>query len=193
MWTPDAATSLIAWFVFIYWQLSGSRSMSKDFRREYDAKMRYIRFAPPGWLFGVAWFVLYGLITAAAFLYFGPTQGYETSQYYLAAYIVLFVNIVLNKFWSVLFFDQRRIGWALAVAVVLLLSAIAVVVLFGLTQAWTPFGLFMPYPLWLIVALYLNAVWLRAPKVEMVPGDGRRVEMFKNTFEPSPYARLRNE
>ena len=158
---------LIAVYVFVHWQTTTKSASSGSDRRWYEAGSRAIRAkggcAPPGWLFGVAWWLLYKLITAALFIAFREFP--DTKWTYLGIFITASVNVLLNKAWSMLFWDFGRTGWSLLVAFLMLDSAIVVLVFTALTQEaplWgLVFGLYIPYALWLLVAIYLNWWWYR--------------------------------
>lgn len=151
---------LIAWLTFTYWQLSPNRSTSTS-STWYDEKRTKIACSPPGWLFGVAWTILFALIATSAFMY---SRNYdENNDYYISVIVLLVVNIFLNKLWSLVFFDneQSRVGLALFIALGMFATEIAILVLMGLTAAWTEFGLFAPYAVWTLFAIYLNLQWYR--------------------------------
>jgi len=145
---------IISWTVFHYWQLTSSSS--KD-RAWYNRNKSRVPFAPPGWLFGLAWFLLYGLLSASAIVFFRNSAG---QIHYETVFILWTINIMLNKLWSVLFFDSGAIKSALAVAFLMFGTEITVLVLIGLNDMnWLSFWLYLPYPVWTTVAIYLNAQW----------------------------------
>jgi benzodiazapine receptor len=151
---------IIGWIVFHYWQVSSSSGTLKG-RRWYNERKSQLTCAIPGYVFGLVWLVLYGLLTAAAVIYF---HDYVGDAHYTTIFILWISNIVLNKMWSMLFFDMRAIRSALLVVILMLGSGAAIVVLLGVSEAWLPFGLYMPYVVWTGVALVLNAQWLRVKK-----------------------------
>lgn len=161
------AIGLISVYVFVHWQTTTSTAGSSRDREWYKRGADAIRSkggcAPPGWLFGVAWWLLYKLITAALFIAFREFP--DTTWTYLAIFITASVNILLNKAWSMLFWDFGRTGWSLIVAFLMLDSAIVVLVFVAITTEatlrWLVFGLYIPYALWLMVAIYLNWWWWR--------------------------------
>jgi len=127
--------------------------------QDYQQRKGMIRGSPPGWVFGVAWSVLYGLISAAGFLYWLNYPAITSTRN--AILILFFINLVLNKIWTPLFFGANRKGLAFFDLVLTLGTSIAVVVLFGIEQAWLSFGLYIAYPVWLLYAGYLNLQWWR--------------------------------
>lgn len=95
---------------------------------------------PPGWVFGVAWSILYaflGLVIAIA--------NKETR-------LNIFVNIFVNFSWTFVF--QASPEAALAVLAWLLFDVISI---FASDRDYRIRTLLLPYITWLSFALYLNA------------------------------------
>lgn len=146
----------LALYVFTEWQRARSVSSMRG-RKWYRYGSRFVPGSPPGALFGIAWFLLYKLMIAALFVY--TELNGPGASYFLYVTIVYIVNVELNKWWSVLFFDYGSWGWAVLVADLLWATAVAIAVFLGLEQAWLAFGLWMPYVLWLTYASYLSYGW----------------------------------
>lgn len=106
-------------------------------------------WAPPAWLFGPVWTVLYALIGVSGWLVWREA-GWGPA---LAAWGV---QMALNAAWTPVFFGARRFGLALAVIAVLLLSIAATA---WLARPDTPLGaaLLLPYLVWVAFATALNA------------------------------------
>ncbi|WP_341717311.1 TspO/MBR family protein [Micromonospora sp. FIMYZ51] len=126
--------------------LAASNSSAEYARIELPA------WAPPSWLFGPVWTILYVAIAVAGWLAwrrvgFGPA---------LVAWVV---QLVLNAAWTPLFFAANRYGLAFAEIVLLWLAIGATVLLFW--RASRPAALLMlPYWAWVTFAAALNfAVW----------------------------------
>ncbi|GIE47924.1 TspO/MBR family protein [Actinoplanes nipponensis] len=109
-------------------------------------------WAPPSWLFGPVWTVLYAMIAVAGWLVWRRT-GWNR------ALTVYAVQLGLNAVWTPIFFGAGRYGLALADIVVLWLLIGATVLLFrpiSRTAAW----LLVPYWGWVTFATALNAaIW----------------------------------
>lgn len=109
-------------------------------------------FAPPSWLFGPVWTVLYVMIAAAGWLAWRAV-GWDRS---LTLYAV---QLVLNAGWTPLFFAGDRYGLALVEIVVLLGTIVATIALFwrrSRPASW----LLVPYAAWVGYATALNAsIW----------------------------------
>ena len=106
--------------------------------------------SPPGWLFPVAWSLLYVLMGIAAGLI--QTSGDRDSKMALTTY---YVQLAVNFLWSPLFFG---LGWVGFAAVWLALLVVAVYVTKSRFSAIMPVAgwLLVPYLLWCLFALYLN-------------------------------------
>ncbi len=109
-------------------------------------------WAPPQWLFGPAWTVLYVMIALSGWLAW--SAGGLTPA--LGVYAV---QLVLNTAWTPLFFGAGRYGLAFAEIVVLWLAIVLNIVMFrriSRPAAW----LLVPYLLWVTYAASLNlAIW----------------------------------
>ncbi|WOO37509.1 TspO/MBR family protein [Anaerocolumna sp. AGMB13020] len=109
-------------------------------------------FAPPPWLFGVVWPILYILMGIAAYLiYITPAApaDKQVSLFYYGAQ--LFVNFT----WSIVFFRFQAYGLSvLVLAFLLVLVTFTMIYFFDLNRLAAL--LLLPYYLWLLVAYYLN-------------------------------------
>lgn len=108
-------------------------------------------FAPPSWLFGPVWTVLYVLMAVAAWLVWR-----ESSSGWSRALTLWSVQLVLNLAWTPLFFAAGWYAVALVEIVVLLVVLAATALAFrraSTTAAW----LLVPYLAWVSFATALNA------------------------------------
>lgn len=116
-------------------------------------------WAPPGWLFGPVWTVLYLLMGIAAWLVW-RRGGFGAARLALVLFIV---QLVFNGVWSWLFFGLRRPDIALGEIMILWLLIAATAVAFwrhSRAAAW----LLAPYLLWVTFAAVLNfAIWQMNP------------------------------
>jgi translocator protein len=122
-----------------------------DTGQEYAALDRPA-WAPPAWLFGPVWTVLYVTIAVSGWLAWRRAG----LSWVLAPYIV---QLVLNAAWTPLFFGMSAYGLA-AIEIILLWLAIGATVLaFGRVHAGAAW-LLVPYWLWVTFAAALNvAIW----------------------------------
>lgn len=165
--TRDDVTALFALVPLVLLQLTNQNDYAKSYRYDSERKKHDIVGAPPSYVFGIVWTLIYGLIIASAFIFF---RNFEGTHYYTTIAILFLVNIWLNKWWSVVFFRRTVQGtrYALLIIIVLVLSGAVILVLLALEQAWVPFGLYAPYVLWLLYATYLNVQWLGVRKQSAV-------------------------
>lgn len=120
--------------------------------RETYQQLEQPPFAPPGWLFGPVWTVLYAFIAIAGWLVWRRV-GFDRS---MAPYAV---QLVLNAAWTPLFFAAGWYGVAL-VEIVVLLAAIGVTVAMFAQRSRPAALLLLPYGAWVAFATCLNAgIW----------------------------------
>ena len=108
--------------------------------------------SPPGWVFPIVWTILYVMMGLASYLVI--TSGADRSLI-VKALAFYGISLVLNFFWSILFFNQSLFLWAFIELVAMWTVIIITTVLFF--RASSPAGLLMiPYILWSSFAAYLN-------------------------------------
>lgn len=112
-------------------------------------------WAPPSWVFGPVWTVLYLLMAVAAWLVWRTGPSSDTRR----ALTLYAIQLVLNAAWTPLFFGLGWRGVAFAELSVLLVVLIATVILFWRLSRPAA-TMLIPYLLWSAFALSLNfAVW----------------------------------
>ena len=112
--------------------------------------------APPMWLFPVAWGILYALMgIGAAQVWLSPESALRRRG------LNLFVaQLVVNFFWSLIFFNLQAYGFAFLWLLLLLGLVVWMAVTFYQVDPLAGW-LQVPYILWLLFAAYLNfAVWI---------------------------------
>ncbi|MEV0268012.1 TspO/MBR family protein [Hamadaea sp. NPDC050747] len=109
-------------------------------------------WAPPSWLFGPVWTLLYVLIAIAGWLawqrigFTGPLWAYAA-------------QLVLNAVWTPLFFGAGRYGMAFADIVILWALVVVTTVAFLRVRRSAGY-LLLPYLAWVTFAAALNfAIW----------------------------------
>lgn len=116
-------------------------------------------WAPPGWLFGPVWTVLYVMMGIAVWLVW-RARGWSGAR---TALVLFLAQLACNALWTWLFFAWRLGGLALADIVVLAVLIIATMVAFARIRVGAAV-LLVPYLLWVIFATALTtAVWRRNP------------------------------
>lgn len=108
---------------------------------------------PPGWMFSVAWTVLYFLLGWA--LYLVIVSAHKNARK-MRAYILFVVQLLLNGLWSYVFFGAHMAGLALVLLLALFLVAAWMARDFVRLSRPAAY-MVIPYLLWLMFAFYLNA------------------------------------
>ena len=113
-------------------------------------------FAPPNWLFGPVWTLLYALMAIAAWRVWlaAPAQARTW------ALVLFLLQLALNLAWTWIFFRRHAIGLALF-EVVLLWAAIGATTLGFVRVAPLAAWLMAPYLAWVAFAAALNAAFWR--------------------------------
>ena len=123
----------------------------------FYAQLSKPSWAPPAWVFGPVWTVLYGLMGIAAWLVWrspGPKH---------AALTLFGAQLVANALWSWLFFAWHRGALAAFEILVLLALIVAMIVAFWHVSRAAAL-LMVPYLLWVGFACVLTwAVWRSNP------------------------------
>lgn len=174
--------------LFVFSQLVNN---NREFNVRYT-KLRaiYLRsnknkfFWPEGYIFGIAWTILYLLIFSSFMLFAWESVPDNNSSIFRNYFenwdgimLMFILNIVMNKWWSLVFMEGSaeamdcvidethnkgpRPSTAPLLAgayiiVLLITSGLAVEVLLAIEHRWISFGLYAPYILWLFYALILN-------------------------------------
>ncbi|MCC8022753.1 MAG: tryptophan-rich sensory protein [Clostridiales bacterium] len=109
--------------------------------------------APPSWLFGLVWPILYALIGYAAYLvYLQRVPRWNGKR---SALITYALALLLNFAWVIVFFGLHSLAGGLAVIAVLDLLAVFLFAQFFRINK-TAACLILPYLIWLGFATYLN-------------------------------------
>jgi tryptophan-rich sensory protein len=150
--------SLLAWILGTSLAAIGGAVTAKA-AGEFYGMLQKPSWAPPGWLFGPAWTVLYILMGIAAWRVWRDA-GFSGAKVELAFYAV---QLVLNMAWSYFFF-VRRTGLGATVEVVCLWVSILVTLMLFWRRDTVAGVLFVPYLTWVTFATALTvAVWRRNP------------------------------
>ena len=149
------------WKVYAVWigiaELVGALSglLSRKGMQIYSQTVVQPPLSPPMWVFPVVWSVLYGLMgIGAAMVWLSPESGLRSKG------LNLFIaQLVVNFFWSLIFFNLQAFGFAFIW--LLLLLALVVWMSWVFYQVKPIAGwIQLPYLLWLTFAGYLTvAVW----------------------------------
>jgi tryptophan-rich sensory protein len=111
---------------------------------------------PPSWIFGPVWTTLYILMGIALFLIWRSDSNPEFKR---TAIMLFAIQLVLNFFWSFIFFKQHQIGLALVEIIAMWLFILLTIFSFAKINnlaAW----LLVPYISWVSFASILNyTIW----------------------------------
>ncbi len=111
---------------------------------------------PPGWIFGPVWTTLYVMMGISLFLVWKEDTSVELKKIGIALFAI---QLVLNFFWSFIFFNQHQIGWALVEIVAMWVFILLTIFAFAQVNkaaAW----LLVPYISWVSFATILNfTIW----------------------------------
>ena len=134
--------------------LSGLLSMAG--MEQYDMMVVKPQLTPPAWLFPVVWTILYVLMgIGAARVWLSPQSRERSRGLNLYA-----LQLIVNFFWSLIFFNAMAYGLAAIWLVLLWVLVLLMILEFAKTDRIAAV-LQIPYLLWLTFAGYLNiAVWL---------------------------------
>ena len=128
---------------------------------EFYGILKKPAWAPPGWLFGPAWTLLYILMGTAAWRVWRDA-GFGGARLELSFYAV---QLVLNSAWSYFFF-VRRTGLGATIGVVALWLLIAITLVLFWRRDAVAGMLFVPYLTWVTFATALTiSVWRRNPSL----------------------------
>ncbi len=107
-------------------------------------------FTPPGWLFGPVWVVLYTMMGVASYIIW--EKDTSDSRDAIGVYAV---QLVLNTFWSILFFGLRNPLYALIEIIVLWVAISYTIYKFYELDEVAAY-LMVPYIIWVTFAAVLN-------------------------------------
>ena len=153
MWTkirPYVGFSALALLV------GGLSSMITQGQMEAFSALRQPPLSPPGWVFPVAWTILYLLMGIGMAIVWRKSDGGIRRR----AVIIWGVQLAANFLWPLLFFLWQLRLLSLAWLVVLLILVANMTSEFEKTSV-TAARMQTPYLLWLLFAAYLNlGVWI---------------------------------
>lgn len=114
-------------------------------------------FNPPSWVFSPVWIILYTLMGISLYLVW--EEGLERKEVKLGIF-VFGVQLALNALWSFLFFGLQSPYYAFIEILLLWLSILLTIILFGKISK-TASLLLVPYLLWVSFAALLNyQIWV---------------------------------
>ena len=151
---------LVGWFI-VSFAASAVGAVASIQAKSFYGQLVQPEWAPPSYVFGPVWTVLYALMAIAAWLVW-RSGGFHTNRVALSLFMV---QLALNALWSWLFFAWQR--GALAFVDIVLLWLLIVVTLVSFWRVRPLAGaLLIPYLLWVSFASALNySLWQLNPQV----------------------------
>ena len=153
------------WKPYAFWilltQAVGGLSgfLTRDGVKHYTAQVVKPALSPPSMAFPIVWGLLYLLLgIGVTRIYLAPASNNRSR-----ALLVYLLQLGVNFFWSILFFNLRRYGLSLLWLLLLWGLILWMILLFRRVDrpaAW----LQVPYVLWVTFAAWLNyGVWMLNP------------------------------
>lgn len=155
---PSQLVGLLGWLLVAFVGAAVGAIASVEAASFY-AQLSKPSWAPPAWLFGPVWSVLYALMGVAAwFVWRSPGSKRGALGLFLA-------QLAANALWSWLFFAWHR-GALAAVEVLVLLALIVCTAVAFWRISRLAAALLVPYLLWVTFASLLTwSVWQRNPSL----------------------------
>ncbi len=155
---PKQILGLLGWLLtcFVAAALGGLASAHAGaFYRE----LAHPPWAPPGWLFGPVWSLLYLLMAVAAWLVWRE-QGFRRARTALSLFLL---QLAANALWTWLFFVWHQGAFALLEILVLWALILTTILAFWRIRPWAG-ALLLPYLAWVTFASALTwSVWKGNP------------------------------
>ena len=158
--TSKNTIALIGWLILVYATAAigaFASANAPDFYRELVRPT----WAPPGWLFGPVWTVLYAGMGVAAWLVW-KQNGFAGARNAITLFVI---QLIANALWTWLFFVWHLGAIAFAEIILLWLLIIATIILFKRINKIAA-ALLVPYLAWVTFASALTySTWQLNPSV----------------------------
>lgn len=149
------------WKIYTFWivlaEAVGALSgwLSREGMKIYNESVIQPPLSPPFFLFPIVWGILYALMgISAARIYMSP-QSTDRSR----GLNLFIAQLIINFFWSLIFFKAQAFGFAFLWLLLLWLLVLWMILTFRKVDSLAA-KLQIPYLLWLTFAAYLNfGVW----------------------------------
>ena len=145
-WKPYA-------FWILFTEAVGALSgwLTREGTEIYNAAIAQPPLSPPGSVFPIVWSILFALMgMGAARIFLAPASNARSRSL-----LLFFIQLVFNFFWSIIFFNLQKFGFAFIWLIVLWVLILLMILSFRKVDklaAW----LQIPYLLWVTFAAYLN-------------------------------------
>ena len=149
------------WKIYAFWiilaEAVGALSgwLTRNGMKAYTETVAQPPLSPPSWLFPIVWTILYALMGIGAARVFLAPKSKERSL----GLNLFVIQLIVNFFWSPIFFNAQAFGTALLWLILLWLLVLAMILVFRKVEK-SAGNIQIPYLLWLTFAAYLNyGVW----------------------------------
>ncbi|MEM8660732.1 MAG: TspO/MBR family protein [Pseudomonadota bacterium] len=157
---PKQFASLVLWFIVCF-AASAIGALASVQARSFYQQLTQPAWAPPGWVFGPVWTVLFAFMAIAVWLVW-RNGGFQSNR---TALTVFFIQLGFNALWSWLFFAWNFGMMAFIEVLILWLFILTTLVLFW-RKSKLAGALFMPYLMWVSFAAALNySLWQLNPLI----------------------------
>jgi len=157
---PQQAIGLAGW-LFLTFSAAAVGAFASAQAGTFYMQLVRPAWAPPGWLFGPVWSVLYLLMGIAAWLVW-RAQGWRGAGLALGFFVV---QLAVNALWTWLFFVWHQGAWALVEIVLLWVLIVCTIAAFWPHHKIAALML-LPYLVWVSFATALTyAMWTLNPNV----------------------------
>lgn len=134
-----------------------SALITKDSMDMFD-KINQPFLSPPSWLFPVVWTVLYILMGVSIGMIYESNNG--TKEDKKKAFVLYGLNLMVNFFWSIIFFNFQAFLIAFLWLILLIFIIMKMITAFNKIKPAAAY-LQIPYIVWCCFASYLTAsIWL---------------------------------
>ena len=149
------------WKIYAFWiilaEAVGALSgwLTRDGMKAYTETIAQPPLSPPSWIFPIVWTILYALMGIGAARVSLAPKSKERSL----GLNLFIIQLIVNFFWSPIFFNAQAFGTALLWLILLWLLVLAMILVFRKVDK-SAGNIQIPYLLWLTFAAYLNyGVW----------------------------------
>ena len=149
------------WKIYLFWiVLSGAVGFLSGLLSrngiQYFTKVAQPPLSPPPFLFPIVWTILYALMGISAARISLASKSATRSR----SLNLFIAQLIVNFFWSPIFFNAKAYGFALIWLLVLWILVLWMILAFRKVDR-TAALLQLPYLLWLTFAVFLNyGVWM---------------------------------
>lgn len=126
-----------------------SAFLTKNSMSTYE-KLIQPPLSPPGWLFPIVWTILFILMGISSYMIYISDSPYKKSALRIYA-----IQLAVNFFWTIIFFNMERYLFAFIWLLLLLVLIFFMIISFSRINKTAAY-LQIPYLLWVAFAGYLN-------------------------------------